>query len=115
MELTLDLYELAKRVETEIQYAESFQKNIDSLLVAMKDAEDADYLTSLARGIALNRQMMESPLQRASVILELVKLYDRDTDLPILPIIQERFALMRERLSTEESTENHSEQCKDST
>lgn len=90
MLMPIEADKLVRRLEEEVQAAQSFERNINNLLEAMKKAEDEKYIRSLADGIAFNKRMMELPLERASAMLEIVEFYNRENDLPTLALIGER-------------------------
>ena len=95
MILYIEIDKLLRMIEQEIEYAEAHMGNVDKLLRRLSEAEDRDFLITLASGIADNRNMMNVPLQRAAIVLELTGLLSPKEDIPTALLLRERLELLK--------------------
>lgn len=103
MILYVEMDKLLWMIEREIQCADAHMSNVDKLLKRLSEAEDRDFLITLASGIADSRSMMNVPLQRAAVLLELTGLLSPEEDLPTALLLKERLELLRSVASSHDT------------
>jgi len=102
MKFEIDGNRLLNLLSKEVNNARKFGYNIQNHMQAIEVADDEDYLVRLAKSIAFNKRHMDTHLQRAAILLNLVKDFDEENNKVELESIEAKLVALRQELSNQE-------------